>query len=170
MMEKSCDYFEDLLVDYADEQLSLPDSNEVAHHLAKCEKCAGLLDALQRSRGLADVIWADGLSETENIRISVARRSGRFRWTHYASVAAGILLAAAAFVWFALRGPTETELTVTEIEREVIESGSAARLLAATELLSKHPEAEIIVERQYRNIVETYPETAAAARAKSKIQ
>ena len=54
--------------------------------------------------------------------------------------------------------------------RSINESGSAARLLAATELLTEYPDAKAIVKEQYRYIVEIYPETAAAAKAKSKIK
>jgi hypothetical protein len=43
-------------------------------------------------------------------------------------------------------------------------------LLAAAELLSKYPEAENSVKQRYRHIVETYPETPAAAKARQKIQ
>jgi len=59
---------------------------------------------------------------------------------------------------------------LAEIEREITESGSAARLLAAADLLAKYPDAKTIVERQYRYIVETYPETPAAAKAKLRIE
>jgi len=43
-------------------------------------------------------------------------------------------------------------------------------LLVATELLAEYRDDEAIVKQQYRYIVETYPETAAAAKAKLKIQ
>lgn len=66
--------------------------------------------------------------------------------------------------------PAKKELSFAEIERKIMESGSAARLLAAAELLAEYPDAQLIVKQQYRYIVETYPETPAAAKAKSKIQ
>ncbi len=170
-MEKSCKDIEQVLVDHADGQSSPSDSSEVAGHLADCERCRALLGGLQKSLELTGVIWTDSLSETENIRVPIWRKTRRLRWPRYAAVAASILLVAAtSIVWLALTRPREAELTVAEIEREITESGNAARLLAATELLSRHPEAEAIVKQQYRNIVETYPETAAAAKAKSKIR
>ncbi|MGD8501928.1 MAG: hypothetical protein PVJ86_14850, partial [Phycisphaerales bacterium] len=89
----------------------------------------------------------------------------------YAAVAASILLVVTTcVVWRALVRPTAAEPTFAEIERKIIESGNAARLLAAAELLSQYPETETAAKRQYRRIVETYPETAAAAKAKMKIQ
>jgi len=73
-------------------------------------------------------------------------------------------------VWRALVRPTEEEPTFAEIERKITESCSAARLLAAVDLLAKYPDAETIVKKQYSYIVETYPETPAAAKAKLRIE
>ena len=170
-MEKPCKDIETMLVDYADGCLPRSDSSEVAKHLAGCEGCRKSLDGLRKSLELAGVIWADGLADAGQIRVVAPRIGGKIHWLRYGTVAAGVVLAVSVWVvWFALTGPRETEPTVAEIEREIIESGNAARLLAATELLSKHPEADTIVQQQYRSIVETYPKTAAAVKAKSKVQ
>ena len=170
-MEKLCEDIEKMLVDYADGQLSPGDSSEVAEHLATCEHCRKMLNGLQKSLELAGVIWADAHTETENIHITAAHTTRKIRWTRYAAIAASVLLVAStSFVWHTLTKPKANELTFAEIERKITESGSAARLLAAAELLSEYPEAETIVKQQYRSIVETYPETAAAVKAKSKIQ
>jgi anti-sigma factor RsiW len=160
-----------MLVDYADGQLSPGESSEVAEHLAKCECCRSILEALQRSLELTGVIWEDGLAETKDVHISILRKARKLRWPRYAAVAAGILLVlTTSILWHALVRPLETELTFAEIERKIIESGSAARLLAAADLLAEYPDAKTIVERQYRYIVKTYPETPAAAEAKLRIE
>jgi predicted anti-sigma-YlaC factor YlaD len=159
-----------MLVDFADGQLLLSDSNEVAEHMTECERCRTLLEGLQKSLDFAGVIWADGLAETENIRIPAPVRATKFHWARYAAIAASILITAtASVVWFALTGRTDTEPTVAEIEREITESASAARLLAATDLLSKHSEADAVARRQYQHIAEAYPETAAATQARLRI-
>ena len=169
-MEKTCKDIEQMLVDYADGQLSPGDSSEVAEHLTKCKNCQKLLDALHKSLGLADIIWADGLAETENIHIQ-ATKTRQFHLPRYAAIAAIILVAATtSVVWHTISRPKVNELTFAEIERKITESGSAARLLAAAELLSNNPKAETIVKQQYRHIVEAYPETAAASKAKLRIQ
>lgn len=169
-MEKSCEHFEQMLVDYADGQLSPSDSNKMAEHLAQCQKCQKLLDALQKSLDLAGIIWADSLEETENIRIPAAK-TRKNRWSRYAAIAASILIiATTSVVWHTLTRPKGGELTFAEIERKIAESGSAARLLAAAEMLGDNPEAETSVKQQYRHIVETYPETAAATKAKLRIR
>ncbi|MFC1636169.1 anti-sigma factor family protein [Planctomycetota bacterium] len=170
-MEKSCQEIEEMLVDYTDGQLSPDNSSQVTEHLAQCEACRKVLDALQKSLELAGVIWADGLSETENIRIPASRKVRKFSRLHYAAIAASILLVVTtSVVWRALVKPEQTEITFAEIERRITESASAARLLAATELLAKVPDTQSIVDQQYRYIVETYPETTAANKAKLKIK
>lgn len=170
-MEKSCEKTAEMLVDYADGQLSLNESKEVAEHLAECEHCQRMMEALRKSLELAGVIWADGLAETKEISVLSPGKTRKIRWSQYAAIAAGILLVVTtSIVWRELVRPAKKELTFAEIERRINESGNAARLLAATELLAEYPNAETIVRQQYRYIVETYPETAAAAEAKSKIQ
>jgi anti-sigma factor RsiW len=169
-MEKSCKDIEQMLVDYADGRLSQSDSSMVAEHLAQCKECRKLLDALQKSLELAGVIWADGLAETENIRIPAAK-TRKIRRLRYAAIAASILLVTtASVVWHTLTRPKVSELTFSEIERKVTESGNAARLFAAAELLHDNPKAETIVKQQYQYIVEAYPETTAAAKAKLLIR
>ena len=170
-MEKSCEEIREMLVDYADGQLLPSDSNKMADHLAECAHCRKMLDALQRSLELAGVIWANGLAETKEIRVSIPGKAKKIHWPRYAAVAAGILLVlTTSLIWRRLVKPTRKELNFVEIERKITESGSAARLLAAAELLAEYSNNEDIVKAQYRYIVEIYPETAAAAEAKSKIQ
>lgn len=170
-MASSCKEIEQILVDYADGRLSPSESSEVAAHLAKCEDCRRTLEALKRSLELAGVIWEDGLAETGAIRIPIPQKVRKFHWPRYAAVAAGILLVVTiSGVWRALVRPTEQEPTFAEIERRISESGSAAQLLAAVDLLAKYPDAETIVKKQYSYIVETYPETPAGAEAKLRIQ
>ncbi len=170
-MERSCEEIREMLVDYTDGQLSPNDSNKVTEHLVKCEHCQRILDGLQSSLELAEVVWEDGLAETKEIRAPIHGKVRKIRWPRYAAIAAGILVVVTiSIVWRVLMMPTENEPTFAEIERKIMESGSAARLLAAAELLAEYPDAETIVKKQYRYIVETYPETTAATKAKLKIQ
>ena len=170
-MDKSCEKIEEMLVDYADGQLSPDESNNVVEHLEKCEPCRKILEALQKSLTLAGAIWDDGLAETKDIRILIPGKLRNIPWTRYAAAAAGIiLLLTTSVVWQTLMKPVEKEIKFAEIERRITEAGTAARLLAATELLVEYPDAQTIVKKQYRYIVETYPKTSAADKAKLKIQ
>jgi hypothetical protein len=170
-MQRSCEDISEMLVDYADGQLSAGESNEVAAHLTGCEDCRRTLRALQRSLELAGVIWEDGLVETEAIRIPIPRKARKVHWPKYAAIAAGILLVVMiSGIWRALVRPTEKEPTFAEIERRITESYCAARLLAAADLLAKYPDAEAIAKRQYSYIVKVYPQTPAAAEAQLRIE
>ncbi|MCP4607877.1 MAG: hypothetical protein GY845_04085 [Planctomycetes bacterium] len=170
-MEKSCEKIEEMLVDYTDGQLSLDESNQVAEHLERCKHCRKILEALNKSLALAGVIWEDGLTETKDIRILIPGKLRKIPWTRYAAAAAGIiLLLTTSVVWQTLTKPAHKEINFAEIERSITEAGTAARLLAATELLAEYPDAQTIVKEQYHYIVETYPETSAADTAKLKIQ
>ena len=169
-MEKSCEDIREMLVDYADGRLSPNDSNKVAEHLAKCEHCRETLKALRKSLELAEVVWEDGLSETKEIRAPIPRKIRKVRWLRYAAIAAGILLVLTTSVfWRALVRPAKKELTFAEIERKINESGSAALLLAAAELLAEYTDDEAFVKQQYRHIIEVYPNTTAADKARSRI-
>ncbi len=170
-MRKSCEDIADMLVDYTDGRLSAGKSSEVAAHLRKCEDCRRTLEALQRSLELAGVIWEDGLAETEAIRIPVPIKTKKFRWSRYATVAACILLVVTcSIVWRALVRPAKKEPSFAEIERRITESYSAARLLAAADLLADYPDTETIAKRQYHYVVKKYPQTSAAAKAKLRIK
>jgi len=169
-MERSCEDIREMLVDYTDGQLSPSEANRVAEHLVKCEHCQRILEALQRSLELAEVVWEDGLAETKEIRAPIPRRASKLRWPRYAAAAAGILLVVTtSIVWRTLMRPAKKELSFAEIEQKITDSGSAARLLAAAELLAEYTDDEAFVKQQYRHIIEIYPKTTAADKARSRI-
>ena len=169
-MEKPCKDIEQMLVDYADGQLPPSDSSNVAEHIAQCKNCRKVLDALNKSLELVVAIWTDSLVETENIHIPAAK-TRKIRWLRYVAIAASIILVAtASVVWHTLTKPKMRELTFAEIEREIIDEGKAARLLMATDLLSSKPHASGLIKNKYEYIVVHYPNTKAAATAKTRIQ
>ena len=62
MTDRSCEEIRDLLVDYADGELSPQDSQAVAEHLAGCPECREIVKGLERSLNLATAIWLDNLT------------------------------------------------------------------------------------------------------------
>ncbi len=171
MIGKSCEDIQEILVDYADGELLPGQSSEVTEHLETCEKCRKLLTALQKSLDLATVVWEDNLKEAEVVKIPVRQKTRKIHWFRYAAVAASILIVVTtSIVWREISKPQNAELSFDEIERNISESANAARLLAATELLTDYPDAKEIVQQQYRYIAETYPRTPAAAEIKLKNQ
>jgi anti-sigma factor RsiW len=161
---------EQLLVDYADGQLSPGQSSEVVEHLANCQRCSDKLKALQRSLELVRVVWEDGWADAQAIRILKRAKTDKLaRWA-YATAAAVLAVAACWAFWHYLNRPAPQALTVAEIERRITDEGMAARLLATAELLAAKPHAEELVKSQYNYIVERYPSTGAAATAKTRIR
>ena len=167
-MTRSCDSLAKILVDYADGQLSAEQLSMVAEHLAGCGDCRRLVEGLRRSLELAEVIWQDGVNEIDGIRLVRPGRAVRHSWRRYA--AAAILVVSAIFITsHMINKPAKDQPTLAEIERKITEAGDAARLLAAVDLLAAYSDTET-VKQQYRRIVETYPHTPAAAKAKLQIE
>ena len=169
-MKKSCKDIAEILIDYADDILEPEESERIADHLAECTPCRQLLKALQKSFELAEVIWDDNATEVEKIAVPHIPRIRRVTWRRYVATAASIVvIAAICLTQLAKEPPTEPPQTFEEIERKISNATSAARLFAATELLAKSESFKDIVQQQYRYIVESYPETSSAEKAKQKL-
>lgn len=165
------------LIAYADGELSSSEAEQIAEHIATCPNCQAVTEALERSLQVTQAIWQTGQAQWPEIhpfdKITQDRRPLR----KLAAVAASVLLVlGAGAIWRLLSEPSERirviseETKVAELRLKIANSSDAARLLAAAELLSKYPEAESRVKQRYRHIVDTYPETVAAAKAKLKIR
>jgi hypothetical protein len=172
-MEKSCEKIEEMLVDYADGQLSTGESDKVARHLEKCESCQKMLSALNKSLELAGIIWTDSFSQIKEIRAPITSKHRKSHWLKYAAAAVILIVATVSIIWCTLEKPVlqpKKEMNFADIERRINNAGNAARLLAATELLAEYSDSQSIVKEQYRYIVETYPDTQSAKKARLKIQ
>ncbi|MHC4741411.1 MAG: anti-sigma factor family protein [Planctomycetota bacterium] len=170
-MKETCDNFGELLVDYADGLLGTEDAAKVAGHLGECDDCRKLVDSLSRSLELTQVIWEDNLSQgSEIIRMPVPAKTSRHSWLRYAAAAVIVIVSGALVTQHAMKESVQTPPTFAEMEQKIAEAGSAARLLAAADLLVGYSNTETIARQQYRRIVETYPHTPAATKAKSHIE
>jgi anti-sigma factor RsiW len=186
MTKTPCEGFADRIVDYVDGELSQAEAQAIAGHLGECESCRQMAKALQRSLGLARVIWQDNLA----IRSDAARRSlsshthgtdpGRCprghttnaprRRSFYVLAAAAVILLAAgsSFLVFFHRTPPQPQpITLEEVQRQVARVGRAAELLAATRLVAQCEGMESIVQQQYRYILREYADTPAAESIKA---
>jgi anti-sigma factor RsiW len=161
MTTPSCEETRDMLVDYADGELSAQDAQAVAAHLAECPACREIAKGLERSLQLAEAIWHDNLETVETL--SVHRRV--IRLLSRTVIAATILVTAGVLVFHPFHGPAEQEHA--EIERQVASVATAARLLAATQLLAQCEGTESLVEAQRRYILDNYADTPAAATLKN---
>jgi anti-sigma factor RsiW len=160
-MNGPCKEFADRIVDYVDGELPAAEAQAVAQHLATCEPCRRTVEALNRSLGLAKVLWSDNLDDKGAPTQSAAvPRLHRIR--AYA-VAASVLIVASALVFLiANRQSDSSSIRFEDIERQIADAGAAAELLAATQILAQCEGTESIVEEQCRYILSNYPGTPAA--------
>jgi hypothetical protein len=170
-MEKECKEIVELLVDYADSELSEDQKSMVSQHLAQCRNCSELLEGLRKSLVIAGDIWNDNLNRPE--AVSKKATSKRKTWARYGLIAASIAVTSITLVcWQTVHriysnSKTNTDISMSKITQQIEEAGRAAKLLAAADLLRTSPTAHKIAENQYRYIVEQYPKTKAATQAKT---
>lgn len=159
MTERSCKEIGDLLVDYADDELSEQDSQAVTKHLTECPACREIVKGLERSLHLARVIWLDNL---EAPRTTPVHRyvTG---WWRYAAAAAVFLMIAGATIFTSIHRSARPDAAYARIEQHVTSVATAARLLAATQILAQCEGTESIVQEQCRYILRNYADTPAAA-------
>jgi predicted anti-sigma-YlaC factor YlaD len=170
-MEKNCEEIFELLVDFTDGQLLPDESAEVTEHLAKCPQCRENLKALEKSLKLANIIWEDALTDIEPVHIAHPQKVRKIQWAKYAAVAASILLVfGISALLRSLNKPAEPLPTFAEIERKINDEAAATKLLAAAYLLANQPNVKEIAKQQYNHIIEIYPQTNAAVKAKLLIK
>ena len=172
MRQIECKEIGDLLVDYSDGQLDEERSQMVERHLKKCHNCRKYLADLQQSLDVVKGIWQENLAEIENVEISLPVKVRQKTNWKYAAIAAGLLIVAGIFS-VAMRQnhqPPAYAITAEQVEREITESASALRLLATADLLREYEGAKDILNKLYKNIIATYPDTSAAMEAKTRIK
>lgn len=86
------------------------------------------------------------------------------------AVAASIFLVASFMIWQTTVKPPKQEAAVVDIEHYIAVSASAARILAAAEILEQYEDTQQFAEKQYRYVASKYSETAAGAEARMKIR
>ncbi len=162
MTRTTCEELSDRIVDYVDGELSAEEAQIVARHLSECPRCRQTASDLQRSLGLAIVIWEDNLALP--VAVAPARHVRRLqRKSFYAlAAAAGILLAMGLLVLPWRQGPQSHAIRAEHVEQQVARAGLAAELFAATQMLAQCEGTETIVKHQYQYILREYADTPVA--------
>ncbi len=190
MTEENCQAIRDLLVDYADGEVSRADAQRVAGHLETCLDCRTELRLLEQSLELAQAVWQESArATTGTVEVAVERPTQRGsiqRWQRrwaLAALAATVIVALLTLPWLlphagpariaqqapnpktpatgGSRSPESATMGEEEIERYLAREAAAARLRAAAELLATQPGLEEHRQRAERYIIETYGDTEA---------
>ena len=168
MTPRSCEEIRETLVDYTDGDLSERDSQVVAEHLGACPTCRTLARNLERSLHMTRAIWLDNLQGSRVGPATVTTGRPPVRWLRHAAIAASILIimGGALILSFTWRS-TEPAPTYASIERQITRAATAARLLAATQILATCEGTESIVQQQHRYILRHYGDTPIAAKLRT---
>src|SRR5688572_30676650 len=117
MTEQNCENISNLLVDYADGELSSGEEAGVAAHLSACSACRRQLHALSASLELARTEW-------QAIPVSSRKMAAQVRQHQVAQaglrgLAASLLVAACGAAWWMLQAETRSFVVVAPFEQPV---------------------------------------------------
>lgn len=101
---------------------------------------------------------------TNNTKINI--------WRKYVAIAAGLIVAVGLFAAVMQKNLQRSGgvLTAELVEKRISDSASAVRLLATASLLREYDGAKDTLNKLYKHIIATYPDTAAAMEAKTRIK
>jgi anti-sigma factor RsiW len=180
MMSDACSAIQELLVDFADGQLSDAQHQRVVEHLATCPACEEELRLLRRSLELTLAAWHTSLPAAEELatNMSAANRARlpRHVVATACAVAGFLLLAGASTAWLIQRPSTGEPpiLVVThdvnsspvsstdDIDDFISRQTRTARLAEAVQLLASQPELEgyrLNAERYLKEVSDGIPRT-----------
>jgi predicted anti-sigma-YlaC factor YlaD len=161
------------LVAYADGELSSSEAEQIAAHVADCERCRTILDALERSLHVTQVIWQTGEAQWPKTLSPNTLKPSPWPYWKVTAVAASILLALGiGLTWRLLSEPSERpgvmdkEPTAAEIEAAANRAALAAQMLAVADLLFSQPGGEQYAVKRYGDLITSFPETQQSAEAR----
>lgn len=169
MGSEPCVAWRERLVDYADGELDAGQAAAVEAHLHDCRACRDLLAALCTSLTVARQVWADAAAE---IPTAGSPRARRARWARRVLWTSGVAAAAvsAAILYSIADWNAGAPVTSAEVLAVVRETSQAEQLLATAHMLAAAPGGARYAAESYRFIVETYPQSPAAAEAQRALR
>jgi anti-sigma factor RsiW len=171
MNPEPCREMEEWLVDYADGVLPPEEVGRIAEHIERCDGCREAVETLRESMQIAGAVWLDTLHEIEPACTLHTHKSLRLWNLRHVAIVAGILLIIGGGLFRSVwKSQVPAPPTFAEMERQISESATAARLLAATDVLKTQAIEPDRVQAQYQHIVEQYPNTDAAAQVRLKLK
>ena len=157
------------LVAYADSDLSPDRAKQIEAHIADCRICRTMLDALERSLHVTQVIWrTDEAQWSKMLRLDKPKSSRRWLRPVLAVAASILLVLGVAAIWRILFESREP--TMAEIEVAANRAAMAAQMLAVADLLSSQPGGRQYAVERYNDVITSFPETEQCTVAKLQVQ
>ena len=178
MKEKICAIVsKEELVAYADGDLSPDRAKQIETHIADCPICRTMLEALERSLHVTQVIWrTDEAQWPKTLRLDKPKPNRRWLRPVMAIAASMLLVLGVAATWRLLFKSSEAprlvgqEPTAAEIEVAVNRAAMAAQMLAVADLLSSQPGGIQFAVKRYNDVITSFPETEQSTVAKLHLQ
>ncbi len=171
MTEQYCNTITDLLVPYADGELSEVEARWVADHLAGCPDCRAELRLLEQSLELARAVWHESARQAPTVEIRRPRSRRLSMAAAMVACAALLLLALAPWLLRPESAERQTAQPIPieqpaeeadfDVEEYIAREGRSARLAAAVELLATQPGLEEYRQRAEQYLIENYGDTTA---------
>jgi hypothetical protein len=168
------------LVACADGELPLDEAEQITKHIARCEKCQAMVNALQRSLQVTQVIWQSDESKWPKKHSFKKPILSRWLVRRVAAVAASILLVFGVGVMRRLIykpgkqirpiRPEPMAAEIDEIEIQVQRAAVAAQMLAVADMLAAQPGSEEYAAKRYKYIISSFAGSNESYQAKSRLQ
>ena len=187
MTSNDCRHVAELLLEFADGELSAADNARVAQHLDQCEGCRGKVDRLQRSLSAAQKIWREAAAEAPQSAMNIDHRPldrreslARRAWLQPLAIAVSLTLAAGA-CWLLLERfdgdqftveyqpvhsnnlvddspPADVENSASDVEQLIQQHAQSARLAVSLQILADAPGVEPYRKQAERYLARAYGE------------
>jgi hypothetical protein len=168
------------LVAYSDVELPPAEAEQITKHIAQCENCQTILNALQRSLKVTQVIWQSDEDQWPKKHSFKKPILSRRLVRRLATVAASILLVLGVGVMrrmvyrpneemFPIR-PEPMAAEIDEIEIEVRRAGVAAQMLAVADMLAAQPGGREYAEKRYTYVINSFAGMDESKQAKLRLQ
>ena len=170
MKEKICTIVsKEELVAYADGDLSPERAEQIETHMVDCQICRTMLEALERSLHVTQVIWrTDEAQWPKRLRLDKPKSSRKWLRSVLAVAASILLVFGVAAIWRLLFESREP--TAAEIEVAANRAALAAQMLTVAELLSSQPGGVQFAVERYNDVITSFPETEQSTVAKCHLQ
>ncbi|MEJ2702653.1 MAG: zf-HC2 domain-containing protein [Sedimentisphaerales bacterium] len=168
---------EEELVAYVEGDVPPSRAERIAAHVAICQNCRTMLDALERSLHVTQAVWQTGEAQwPKTLPLEKSKSSGKWFRPVTAVAASVLLILGVGVTWRLLSEPsksphlTDEEPSAAEIDVAANRAAMAAEMLAVADLLSSQPGGQQYAVKRYNDVIASFPGTDQSAEARRHLQ